>query len=126
MRHDCTATRGTSGAPLLLRGADGGWRVGGIETGAWIGHAGGLTKNGTRPRFKLAGGEAEILRGLLEVDAALAPLGLEGGKWVREPVAEEPFGGRTPLAFMIDMRLEGIRGTLRFILRHGLRMSMAT
>ncbi len=40
--HDCTATRGTSGAPLLLRAADGGWRIGGIETGAWMGRAGGL------------------------------------------------------------------------------------
>jgi protease YdgD len=30
--HDCAGTRGASGAPLLARGADGGWRVAGIAS----------------------------------------------------------------------------------------------
>ena len=40
VRHDCTATRGVSGAPLLVPGG-GGWRIAGIVFGAEVGQAGG-------------------------------------------------------------------------------------
>ena len=42
LRHDCAGTHGTSGAPLLVRGADGAWRVAGIQTGAIVGGRGGI------------------------------------------------------------------------------------
>jgi protease YdgD len=29
--HDCNGTHGTSGAPLLVRGADGSWQVAGLQ-----------------------------------------------------------------------------------------------
>ncbi len=42
LRHDCTATRGTSGAPMLVQDRDGTWRIVGIAVGAASGRNGGL------------------------------------------------------------------------------------
>lgn len=42
LRHDCEGTHGTSGAPLLVRGADGQWQVAGIETRAVVAGRGGI------------------------------------------------------------------------------------
>jgi protease YdgD len=41
LRHDCTATRGASGAPVLVR-FDREWRIGGIDVAARRGEAAGL------------------------------------------------------------------------------------
>jgi protease YdgD len=30
--HDCAATRGASGAPVMVRGPDGGWAVAGVAS----------------------------------------------------------------------------------------------
>ncbi len=40
--HDCAGTHGTSGAPLLVRGANGGWIVAGLEVGGFVGRSGGV------------------------------------------------------------------------------------
>ncbi len=40
--HDCQATAGTSGAPLLVRRADGRWAAAGVQIEARVGLAGGL------------------------------------------------------------------------------------
>jgi protease YdgD len=40
--HDCDATRGTSGAPLLARGADGVWHVVGLQVASRRAAAGGI------------------------------------------------------------------------------------
>ncbi len=42
LRHDCAGTRGTSGAPLLTREADGSWTVLGVQVAASNGQKGGL------------------------------------------------------------------------------------
>ena len=42
IRHDCAATHGTSGAPLLVQGKDGIWRVAGIQSAAFIAMRGGI------------------------------------------------------------------------------------
>lgn len=42
VRHDCAATRGTSGAPLLVQTAPGAWQVIGIEVAADANGVGGL------------------------------------------------------------------------------------
>jgi len=42
LRHDCAGTRGTSGAPVLARGADGHWMIAGLEVAARAGQAEGL------------------------------------------------------------------------------------
>jgi protease YdgD len=39
LRHDCAATRGTSGAPLLIRQGDG-WAIAGLQVGAAAGQGG--------------------------------------------------------------------------------------
>lgn len=56
--HACAATRGTSGAPLLVRGADGGWAVAGVNVAAAIGDVGGLAVPASTVRAMLgaAGG----------------------------------------------------------------------
>ncbi len=102
------------------------WKIPDPAALEFIGHPGGLTKKGTRPRFQLRGDEIDMLAGLQEIDAALAPLKLVPATWVHDPVAEAPFGGATPLAYMTRERMPGVREALRFILRHGLRMSMTT
>lgn len=43
LRHDCTATRGTSGAPVLARESKGTWRIVGINVAAFDGQIGGLS-----------------------------------------------------------------------------------
>jgi hypothetical protein len=102
------------------------WKVPDLQALDLIGHPGGLTKKGTRPRFKLAGEEVDMLHGLQEIDAALSPLGLDAPLRLNEPVEGAPFEGSTPLAFLVRTRISGLRETIRFILQHGLRMSMAT
>lgn len=42
LRHDCEGTHGTSGAPLLVRGADGGWRIAGLQVAAFVHGRGGV------------------------------------------------------------------------------------
>ena len=90
-----------------------------------IGHPGGLTKKGTRPRFRLAGEEAALLKSFQEIDAALRPLGLEPKTWLHQPIKAAPFDGATPAAYLQDRRKKGIQDILRFILQHGLRLSMS-
>ena len=46
IRHDCAATHGTSGAPLLVRGADGGWAIAGLQVAAFVRAAGGIAVGG--------------------------------------------------------------------------------
>ena len=46
LRHDCNATRGTSGGPVLMRGADGAWVLAGIQVGAVSAGAGGVAVPG--------------------------------------------------------------------------------
>jgi protease YdgD len=54
LRHDCVATRGASGAPLLLPGDGGGWRIAGLEVGAFIGQPGGVAVPAATLRTLLA------------------------------------------------------------------------
>ena len=55
LRHGCTGTRGTSGAPLLARAAGGGWQVVGLQVAAARDGAGGLAVPAARLRALLAG-----------------------------------------------------------------------
>jgi protease YdgD len=48
--HDCAGTHGTSGAPLLARGADGAWRIVGLQVAAFTGRAGGVAVPASRLR----------------------------------------------------------------------------
>lgn len=54
LRHDCNATRGTSGGPVLMRGANGGWTLAGIQVGAVASGAGGVAVPGAAVAALLA------------------------------------------------------------------------
>ena len=99
------------------------WGVSDSDALALLGHPGGLTKKGTRPRFRLEGAEAERFAALREIDAALRALGLEPRAWLARPAAEPPFRGAPPLAFLINQG--SARDVSRFVLQQGLRLSMA-
>jgi hypothetical protein len=101
------------------------WSIPDIPALELIGHLGGLTKKGTRPRFRLVGEEVDMLRGLQEIDAALVPLQLDPRDWLDQPLKAEPFGGATPMVYLTRTRLKGIRDTIRYILQIGLELSMS-
>jgi hypothetical protein len=101
------------------------WSIPDIPALELIGHLGGLTKKGTRPRFRLVGEEVDMLRGLQEIDAALVPLQLDPRDWLDQPLKAEPFGGATPMVYLTRTRLKGIRDTIRYILQNGLELSMS-
>jgi protease YdgD len=42
LAHDCAATHGTSGGPLLVRDAGGAWRVAGLQVAGFLGRSGGV------------------------------------------------------------------------------------
>ena len=100
------------------------WEVADTDALRLVGHPGGLTKKGTRPRFKLDGDETEAFLALQEIDTALDALKLRPSSWLRQAIKEQPFGGMVPLVFLTREALPGIRATLRFLLQSGLRMSM--
>ena len=100
------------------------WEVADADALRLLGHPGGLTKKGTRPRFKLAGDEVEAFLGLQEIDTAVDALKLRPSAWLRQPIKEQPFGGTAPLAFLVREALPGMRVVLRFLLQSGLRMSV--
>jgi hypothetical protein len=73
------------------------WKVGDVAALDLIGHSGGLTKKGSRPRFKLTGAEAEVYGYLREIDSALEPHGIDPADWIQRPISEAPFNRDTPL-----------------------------
>lgn len=91
---------------------------------ALIGHAGGLTAKGTRPRFKLTADEAAVILQMRALDQALAVLGLAPRDWLAKPIAAAPFGGATPAALILRRRLEGLRDTARYVTQLSLRVSL--
>jgi hypothetical protein len=97
------------------------WKVPDPEALKLIGHQGGMTKNGTRPRFRVTGQEAEIFGYLREIDASLAPLMNDPGAWMKAPRKEQPFKGSTPLDLITGNGSDGARDVVRTILRVGLQ-----
>ena len=100
------------------------WGVSDLDALALLGHPGGLTRKGTRPRFKLDDAETDMAIHLRDVDAALRSLGLDPTRWLRTPLAEDPFRGATPLDFMTEHRSPGVRRLHHHILQLGLRLSL--
>jgi hypothetical protein len=97
------------------------WKVEDMEALHLIGHREGLTKKGTRPRFRVTGPQAELFSFLREIDAALESLGRDPADWIREPIKEAPFRGATPLTHISRQGLVGARNVVRKILAVGLR-----
>ena len=99
-----------------------GWGVDDQTALSLLRHEGGLTKKGTRPRFKLDAAEAERFAFLREIDSSLRSLGLDARKWLATPTGSEPFGGQAPLVFLATGG--SARDVNRSVLQQGLRLSM--
>ena len=97
------------------------WTLSDPEALNLIGYSGGLTKKGTRPRFRVVGKQAQLFGHLREIDAALSPLVTDSGAWMRKALKEAPFSGTTPLAYITQKGIEGAKAVERTILMAGLQ-----
>jgi hypothetical protein len=100
------------------------WALTDLDALRLLGHPGGLTKKGTRPRFRLAGAEAEMAMLLRTIDEALTTMGTEPRNWIAAPIAEAPFKGATPLALLMRRHIPAARDISQYILQLGLRQSL--
>ena len=100
------------------------WQVPDEEALALLGHAGGLTGRGTRPRFTLDAAEAHRLANLLAIDRLLTDIGGEPGAWLRRRNAAQPFGRARPIDFMVAGGVPAIDATRRFVEKLALRKSL--
>jgi hypothetical protein len=91
---------------------------------ALLGHAGGLTRKGTRPRFKLTPAEAEVLQLMQGIDAGLSRLAQDPARWLRQPLAAAPFRGARPLDWMLRHSGQGTRDLAQHLLQAALRASL--
>ncbi len=100
------------------------WRVADLDALALLGHAGGLTRKGTRPRFRLQDEESARYAALRRLDAALDALGLDPGDWLSTPRKEPPFNGLTPFAVLQRDGGAGARQVLHLLNRQGLAAAL--
>jgi hypothetical protein len=100
------------------------WKVGDLEALALLGHGGGLTKKGTRPRFQLVGLQAELFAVLREIDTTLSAASLKPDQWLRTPVQSKPLAGKTPIARITSTQLSGARDVLRLAVQESFRRSI--
>ena len=99
------------------------WQVPDRDGLRLIGHSGGLTANGTRPRFRLRDAEAARYATLRALDEALAALGLDPGRWLAVPLDPPLPGGATPLAALLHDP-DACHDLLRRLHRQGLRATL--
>ena len=95
------------------------WGVGDTDALDLLGRAGGLTRKGTRPRFRLGDAEIERFHLLQTLDDALAALGTDPRAWLGAPVK-----GATPLDTMRRGGDAAIRDATRQVVGEGLRRSL--
>lgn len=100
------------------------WKVSDLDALDLIGHTGGLTKQGKRPRFRLSSDENERLALFKNIDDSLRSAGLEPMDWLRKPIPKAPFYGEAPIQLMVTRGKEGAREASRYILQQGLRLSL--
>jgi hypothetical protein len=100
------------------------WGIADADALDLLGHAGGLTKKGTRPRFKLTPAEVDMATALQAIDEVLASLNIKAQAWLSKPVAAEPFRGGKPIDLIKTMRLEGARSVHRSLTQMSLRLSL--
>jgi hypothetical protein len=100
------------------------WQLPDLEALELIGHAGGLTQKGTRPRFKLSDSEAEVVAAMRALDATLSQLGLDPTTWLSAPLRPDPFRGAAPRDIIRKGRLQGLRDVSRYLIQMSLRLSL--
>lgn len=96
------------------------WAVTDTDALTLLGHPGGLTKKGTRPRFKLTAAEMAVLHVLQEIDSTLRSLQIHPAQWL----TTAPPGGPAPLATLTAQPGDGARALLRGVVQQGLRSSI--
>jgi hypothetical protein len=100
------------------------WQLPDLDALQLIGHGGGLTQKGTRPRFKLSDSEAEVVAAMRSLDATLAQLSLDPATWLSTPLRPAPFRGAAPLDVIRKGRLQGLRDVSRYLTQMSLRLSL--
>lgn len=100
------------------------WGIEDLDALALVGHAGGLTKKGTRPRFRLQGTEAHRYAALRALDTALSTLGQEPADFLRAKQTRAPCDGDTPLAVLHRDGADGARSLIRDLTRQGLQAGL--
>ncbi|NPD69473.1 hypothetical protein HN018_20850 [Lichenicola cladoniae] len=100
------------------------WGIEDLDALALVGHAGGLTKKGTRPRFRLQGAEAHRYAALRALDTALSTLGQEPADFLRAKQTRAPFDGDTPLAVLHRDGADGARSLIRDLTRQGFQAGL--
>lgn len=99
------------------------WQVPDLDALALIGHAGGLTKKGTRPRFRLEATEAARYAGLRALDQALEGLSLDPRRWLDTPQRPAPCRGAKPLD-LLRRDADAARQLLHALHRQGLEAGL--
>ncbi len=99
------------------------WQVPDLDALALIGHAGGLTKKGTRPRFRMQGSEAVRYAGLRALDRALEGLSLDPRRWLGTPQRPAPCKGAKPLD-LLQRDADAARQLLHALHRQGLEAGL--
>jgi hypothetical protein len=97
------------------------WKLSDAEALDLIGHPGGLTKKGTRPRFRVVGEEARLFGQLQEIESALSLLAADTAAWMRRPIRDAPFRGQSPISYITRNGLKGARAVARQVLMAGLQ-----
>jgi hypothetical protein len=89
-----------------------------------LGHEGGLTRTGGRPRFTLSPEEVRRLDYLREIGTALELMFGAAGPWLQQPASALPFRGQAPLDYMIARGLPGLAEAHRFLARSALSQAL--
>lgn len=100
------------------------WGIEDLDALALVGHEGGLTRKGTRPRFRLQGTEAHRYAALRALDTALSTLGQEPTHFLRTKQTRAPFNGDTPLALLRRDGADGARSLIRDLTRQGFQAGL--
>lgn len=81
-----------------------------------LGHEGGLTSTGKRPRFTLTVHEARRVPYLRQIDVVLDMV-FGGADWLSKPIREMPFKGLSPIDYMIKNQFPAFAEVLRYLNR---------
>jgi hypothetical protein len=101
------------------------WNVPDLAALDLIGHQDGLSKKGTRRRFKLTDEEGEMVKLLFEIDQAMSSLQLDPKNWINKPIQAPPFAGAKPIAFLTKHGVKGVVATSRYLFKNGLKLSIS-
>jgi hypothetical protein len=127
---DCRGSRG-DGKRLMLNGHIDVFPVGdaaGWTRDPWSGDLDEEIVHGRGATDMKSGTAASIIAfGALHARRAAwsGTLGLTAVWRLNRPIKGAPFGGATPMAYLTDQKLAGVRNTMRFILQQGLKLSMS-